>query len=133
MQAEVDTSLSITEEASSAAAVPVDIQILKELVGDDAEMIRELLQEYRVNSAVITKDLHAAFQAGQWTTVGSTAHKLKSSSRSVGAIVLGELCAKLEQAGKAKEAKTLKSLLPVFDKEMAKVEAFLEHYNTTQD
>ena len=127
----IDTPSPITE--ASSTAVPVDIQILKELIGDDPEMIRELLQEYRVNSATITKDLHAAFQAGQLTTVGSAAHKLKSSSRSVGAMVLGELCAKLEQAGKAKDAKTLESLFPVFEKEMAKVEAYLEHYKTTQD
>jgi two-component system, sensor histidine kinase and response regulator len=126
-------SLSPKKAAPSATEVPVDIQVLKDLVGDDAEMIKDLLQEYRDNSAATTKALHAAFQAGQWSTVGSTAHKLKSSSRSVGAMALGELCAKLEQAGKANDAKTLESLLPDFDKEMAKVEAFLTHYNTTQD
>lgn len=126
-------SLSPKKAAPSATEVPVDIQVLKDLVGDDAEMIKDLLQEYRDNSAATTKALHAAFQAGKWSMVGSTAHKLKSSSRSVGAMALGELCAKLEQAGKANDAKTLESLLPDFDKEMTKVEAFLTHYNTTQD
>ena len=119
-------STSSASTATPSPTVPVDIQILKELIGDDLEMIRELLQEYRVNAATTTKDLHAAFQAGQWTIVGSTAHKLKSSSRSVGAMALGELCAKVEQAGKANDAKTLETLLPAFDEEMAKVEAHLE-------
>lgn len=128
----VDT-LSPEKAAPSATEVPVDVQILKDLVGDDVEMINDLLQEYRDNAAATTKALHAAFQAGQWSIVGSTAHKLKSSSRSVGAMALGELCAKLEQAGKANDAKTLESLLPDFDNEMARVEAFLAQYNTTQD
>ena len=119
-------SVSGTLTATPSTAVPVDIQILKELIGDDSEMIRELLQEYRVNAVTITKDLHAAFQAGQWTIVGSTAHKLKSSSRSIGAMAFGELCAKIEQAGKANDAKTLEALLPAFDEEMARVEAYLE-------
>jgi two-component system, sensor histidine kinase and response regulator len=119
-------SVSGTLTVAPSTTVPVDIQILKELIGDDSEMIRELLQEYRANAVTTTKDLHAAFQAGQWEIVGSTAHKLKSSSRSIGAMVFGELCAKIEQAGKSNDVKTLEALLPAFDEEMARVEAYLE-------
>jgi HPt (histidine-containing phosphotransfer) domain-containing protein len=56
------------------------------------------------------------------------AHKLKSSARSVGALVLGELCAELEKTGKAGDNKALALLLPKFDQELAHVERFLEGY-----
>lgn len=122
------SALSSTKSASPAAngAPVVDIQVLKALIGDDSEMLKELLQEYRVNAAETGKDLHAAFKTKEWNIVGSTAHKLKSSSRSVGAMALGELCAKLEQAGKANDIHRLETLLPQFDQEMAKVDKYLK-------
>ena len=105
--------------------VPVDVHVLEGLVGNDPEMIKEMLQDYRASAEKTAVELRAAYQAGQWVTVGSLAHKLKSSSRSVGALALGELCAKMEQAGKSNDAKVLAELLPCFDTEMAKVETYL--------
>jgi HPt (histidine-containing phosphotransfer) domain-containing protein len=43
--------------------------------------------------------------------VGELAHKLKSSSRSVGALFLGELCQKLEAAGSAADAQACSVLM----------------------
>ena len=56
-----------------------------------------------------------------------SAHKLKSSARSVGALALGELCAEMEQAGKAGDMRgALKALLPRFESELAAVDKYIE-------
>ncbi len=123
-QSSAPQSLILTHEVESAV-VPVDVHVLEKLVGDDPDMIKEMLQDYRVSAGKTATELRAAYQTGQWVTVGSLAHKLKSSSRSVGALVLGELCAEMEQAGKNNDAKALVELLPSFDAEMAKVAAYL--------
>ncbi len=115
----------VREAKSVTVPVPVDVHVLEKLVGNDPEMIKEMLQDYRISAEKTTTELRAAYQAKQLATVGSIAHKLKSSSRSVGALTLGELCAKMEQAGKNNDAKALAELLPSFDAEMVKVETYL--------
>ncbi|MDD2915123.1 MAG: PAS domain S-box protein [Gallionella sp.] len=106
----------------------VDVNVLKALIGDDEEMIREFLHDFRLSAAKIAVELRAACAAGQAAAAGALAHKLKSSSRSVGALALGELCAAMEKAGKAGDAEALAVLLPKFEQELAGVEGFLDGY-----
>ncbi|MBS0388571.1 MAG: Hpt domain-containing protein [Proteobacteria bacterium] len=104
-------------------AMPVDIGVLKELVGDNAAVINEVLQDFRVSAARIVAELRAACTARQSKLAGAAAHKLKSSARAVGALELGELCAALERAGKAGDGAALYEQLPAFNAEMAAVDA----------
>ncbi|MCP5242085.1 MAG: response regulator, partial [Burkholderiales bacterium] len=113
-------------ESESTAQIPVDVRVLEELIGDDQETIQEMLRDFRENAAQIAATLRSAYQTGQLVEVGSTAHKLKSSSRSVGALKLGELCAEMEKAGKGSDQKSLDVLLPEFDVELRRVEAYLD-------
>jgi CheY-like chemotaxis protein/HPt (histidine-containing phosphotransfer) domain-containing protein len=110
------------------AGVPVDVNVLKALVGDDEAMIREFLHDFRLSAAKIGVELRTACAAGQATDAGAHAHKLKSSARSVGALALGELCAEMEKAGKGGDMEELAVLLPRFEQELAKVESYLEGY-----
>ncbi|MDO8312453.1 MAG: Hpt domain-containing protein, partial [Sideroxyarcus sp.] len=108
--------------------IPVDVNVLKALVGDDEEIIRDFLHDFRLSAAKIAAELRTACAAGQAVDAGALAHKLKSSARSVGALALGELCAAMEHAGKAGDTATLAVLLPKFEQELASVEHFLEGY-----
>jgi len=109
-----------------AESVPVNVHILEELIGNDAATIKEMLQDFRISAEKITSELQAAYRAKQFALVGSIAHKLKSSARSVGALALGELCAKIEQAGKQNNEEALLALLPRFDTEIITVNAYLD-------
>ena len=104
------------------------MNVLKALIGDDGAMIREFLHDFRLSAAKIAAELRAACAANQTEAAGALAHKLKSSSRSVGALALGELCAALEQAGKGGDTSALALLLPKFEQELAGVEGFLDEY-----
>ena len=110
------------------AGVPVDVNVLKALVGDDEAMIREFLHDFRLSAAKIAAELRTACAAGQAAAAGALAHKLKSSSRSVGALALGELCFEMEKAGKAGDAKALTALLPQFEQELAVVNEYLDPF-----
>ena len=109
----------------ASALVAVDVDLLKALVGDDEAVIRDFLHDFRISAAKIAAELKAACNDGQTAQAGALAHKLKSSARSVGALALGELCAAMEQAGKAGDTETLAVLLPKFDAEMAVVDEYL--------
>ena len=110
---------------AAALAVPVDVSVLKALVGDDPAMISELLHDFRLSATGIAEELRSACEAGQASATGAAAHKLKSSARSVGALALGELCDAMEQAGKAGQVEALTVLLPRFEAEMAAVDNYL--------
>jgi HPt (histidine-containing phosphotransfer) domain-containing protein len=110
---------------SAVAAKPVDASILEQLVGNDPAVISEFLQDFRVSARKTADELRAAWQAGDAKTAGSIAHKLKSSARSVGALQLGELCAQMEQAGKAGDMTRLNELLPSFESESAAVDKYI--------
>jgi len=111
-----------------AASLPVDINVLKKLVGDDEATIREFLHEFRLSAARIAEELRTACATGNSARVAAAAHKLKSSARAVGALESGELCAKMEQFGKTGNTKALTALLPSLEQELANVEHFLEGY-----
>ncbi len=119
------------QAAGSQATTPVDVSILEALVGNDPATIREFLQDFRANTSEIGEQLRSAAQKNQFDLIKAAAHKLKSSARSVGAIQLGEWCAKIEQAAKDSNEKELASLLPHFEEEREAVDNYLATLDKT--
>ncbi len=77
---------------------------LRELVGDDPDMLADLLHEFLRNAEVQTKAIAAAASLGDTDAMAGDAHTLKSAARSVGALALGDLCQRLETTGRAGDA-----------------------------
>ncbi|NQU44795.1 Hpt domain-containing protein, partial [bacterium] len=81
-----------------------------------------------VEGALTPPHIDTAFAAHDTGAIGATADKLKSSSRSVGADILADLCAVLEQSGKADDWAEVESqyprLAPAFEAVMDAIEAF---------
>ena len=59
-------------------------------------LIERVLQAFETSTLRLVPQLHAAQQAGDLATVRHVAHTLKSSSASIGAIKLSQLCAEIE-------------------------------------
>ena len=104
---------------------PVDIQILRSLVGDDPQLLREFLQTFRTSAARIAQEVEQAYCAGSAAKTVAAVHKLKSAARSVGAMALGDLCADMEQAGAAGQIDALSMAFEHFKVEMAAVDQHL--------
>ena len=73
---------------------------LHELVGGYEPIIKDLIQTYLNSSAALISDLQAAVVDQNPTRLEHSAHSLKSSSASLGATVLSDLCRQLEQQGR---------------------------------
>lgn len=90
------------------AAIPVDVEgetldtsaldTLREL-GDDA-FVRELVDDFATSMEEYLPSLRVAAQEGDAQTVYRTAHTVKSSSASLGAMRVSALAARIEQAGR---------------------------------
>lgn len=89
----------------SHAAHLVDVGVLQQLVGNDPETVHEFLAEYLKSARTLVQEMQVAFAAGDMRHISAIAHRLKSSSRSVGALALGDLCAGMENAGKEGDRK----------------------------
>ncbi|WP_147297966.1 ATP-binding protein [Trinickia dinghuensis] len=137
LQAVLDSHFPMREAPAVPAAPPareapprhaqaVDVDVLKGIVGDDPEIVRELLSDYQQSVGRLAAELRAHCDAGRGREAGAIAHKLKSSSRSVGALTLGDLCAELENAGKAGDLALLANWAKQFDAALAAVEQALD-------
>jgi len=101
----------------------VDVSILKSLIGDDDATVREFLAEFLASARQQAAEILASCQAGDNRRVGSVAHKLKASSRSVGALPLGDLCAELENVSRAGGKSELAERSARFQVAMAEVQS----------
>ena len=119
-------ALATPAALTQALSLPVDVSVLKALVGDDPAVVDEFLREFRLDARLIAEELRCACEAGRAKAGGAAAHKLKSSSRAVGALALGELCEMMDQAGRSGQVEALMALLPLFQAEMTAVDDYLE-------
>ncbi len=77
---------------------------LYSVIGDsEPDLLNELIQTYLQGGTVLTDDLTAAIAENNPSKLEQAAHSLKSSSASLGATHLAELCKQLEQQGRARD------------------------------
>ena len=94
---ELDTGEALEFPVSEQLSV-LDTGVLANLVGEDPALIEDILKDYQQSAQTLAAEIRAALAKGDMKTVGDCAHKLKSSSRAVGALALGEVCARMDQA-----------------------------------
>jgi HPt (histidine-containing phosphotransfer) domain-containing protein len=83
-----------------APVAALDLNRLKEMVGDDTDAQIAILKKYATTSGKCVSDVVAALARQAGSELGALGHKLKSSSRAIGADAVADLCADLELAGK---------------------------------
>jgi len=123
-------SMGASQVPSSA---PVQVSALEALVGTNPQLIQEFLDEFAVNAAGLAVELSDACKDLNSDAAAGIAHKLKSSSRSVGALRLADLCAAMEAAGNAGDLAVLREFLPAFQAEIALVEDYLRSLRAACD
>jgi signal transduction histidine kinase/CheY-like chemotaxis protein/HPt (histidine-containing phosphotransfer) domain-containing protein len=116
-----------SHEGQESAALPVDDKALRALVGDDDATIVEILKDFVSPATDNVDEITAAFNAESMQNVAESAHKLKSSARSIGAHRLADTCEALEAAGKSQDREKIAAhfpeLAPVFKAVVAHIKA----------
>lgn len=117
--------LSSLPVAVPSSVLALDDSVLRELVGDDDETVAELLSDYAQSLRELGAGIGQACASRNLARVAAHAHQLKSSSRSVGALALGGLCAELETAARAGLVDAVDTWVGHFVAERLRVEACL--------
>jgi signal transduction histidine kinase/DNA-binding response OmpR family regulator len=125
------TPPTIAAAASSspdaAAARPcIDIDVLRELVGDDPAMLAELIEDFCRSARQTHQEMKRVHAAGEATALAALAHRLKSSSRAVGALALADACVALERGGGAGNHLAIEAGMRLLDDAMTAVVGAIE-------
>lgn len=107
-------SYGATSPTVSHAGPVLDPNALAQYVGDDPALISEFLRDYLESALTASDEINSAAAISDWVTVGAVGHRLKSSSRAVGALPLGECCEGLELAAEKGDERAMKDLLAEF-------------------
>jgi HPt (histidine-containing phosphotransfer) domain-containing protein len=110
----------------SGSASAIDVTALNDVFGDDPPTVRRFLAEYRSSATQLAAEMRSARDAGDIRQIGSIAHKLKSSSRSIGALALGDLCAELENACRTGARGAVGQGIEQFEAELREVSAQID-------
>ncbi len=111
---------------SSPSDGPVDERALKDVFGDDPVTFKEILDSFVGPTAATIAELKEAWESRTATDVKGAAHKLKSSSRSVGANLMADTCQALEAAGAAAVWATIDDLTPKLEPMFTDVKTYIE-------
>jgi PAS domain S-box-containing protein len=110
-----------------------DIEILGHIVGDNLSLQHRLLSRFLVTTNEQVSSMQLDVSDGAFMALADKAHALKSASRSVGALVLGELCEGIEAAGLAADGVTCKTLSEQLPHDFAAVSALIHKHLAPAD
>ncbi|MEH2178991.1 PAS domain S-box protein [Nostoc sp.] len=102
------------------------LQSLQNMVGGDRVAFAELIECYLTETAKLVQHISTAIASQDMQTIWNTAHKLKSSSGSIGAIALAQLCKVLESQARSSKLENNLELLSLLYQEYEQVKTALE-------
>jgi PAS domain S-box-containing protein len=122
---------SVTQSFTETA---VDLEVLKGMVGDDAKVLHEMLQEFQHFSEESARSLLEYWNAGQLYETSAIAHRLKSSARAVGASRWADICEAIEREAGRGKSDDFQQAISAFSQELTRVsrhiKRLLEEYGS---
>lgn len=110
----------LSDEPLRAPTV-MDERSLALLVGDDPEVLADFRQRYMISALSTMDEMRVAMAAGDFARMSALAHRLKSSSRAMGAMALGACCEEVERAGASCSGSLMHALMVHMEDALAQV------------
>ena len=112
---------------SKNSSCPVDLNVLLDIIGNDTEAVKNLIDLFLENSQKRLQKLSQALTIQNWQDIEREAHSFKGASGGIGAIELYELCVKLESAGDDRNIKQAHEIYSTLKQEFERVKAYLQN------
>lgn len=90
----------------------VDPTVLPKMVGDNVEIHKKLFDKFIQDTPLSIEQIQRAYAEKDAIVIGEVGHKLKSSSRALGANPFADLCFSLQIAGKEEDWQLIDELYP---------------------
>ncbi|MEX0619254.1 MAG: ATP-binding protein, partial [Pseudohongiellaceae bacterium] len=102
------------DPAGTSSSSGIDFSLITRYLGDNREQISLFLAKYAKSIEKSRVMVQSAYNNGDWKEIGNITHTLKSTSRSVGALALGDLCAELEKSCNALDEPAIHEAMRTF-------------------
>ncbi|MEH1938650.1 MAG: PAS domain S-box protein [Nostoc sp.] len=102
------------------------LQSLRDMVRGDRVLFTQLIECYLTETRRLVQDISTAITTHDTQTLWKKAHQLKSSSASIGAIALAQLCKELEAQGQSSKLENDLELVSQLYEEYEQVETALQ-------
>jgi HPt (histidine-containing phosphotransfer) domain-containing protein len=99
---------------AAAADVAIDLKLLKEVSGDDQEVLHELIRTIRDAVRLQIPEMTTALKGSDLSAIQMASHKMKGTAGYIGAPALEAVCKRIEAAANDGDASTLPALQPLF-------------------
>ncbi len=115
-------------ESANQAGVefPIDHERLREMMGGNDVLAREMLLRFRDYLPDEARALNAALGGEDCTAIARTAHRLKGAAAAIGALRLAAVCARIEATARAVERTPLADLQHALVDEIRRLCDYLE-------
>ena len=100
----------------------IDPDILRRVVGNDSELLREVLEDFVRHAQSQITSIHAAFADQDAEQMKIPVHRLKGSAGLVGAYQVVDACTQLEAVAGESNWRLIYSLMPRLDGLMQDIE-----------
>ncbi|MCH8106418.1 MAG: EAL domain-containing protein [Proteobacteria bacterium] len=121
---EPDKKVSSEEDSTTV----IDLSVLQKSIGDKLDLQRQLMSSYADDLPNTLEKIRSAFAWHNNAQLAEIAHKLKSSTRSLGALEMADACQALELASKKNSWPDIHSSLPVVMLHASQVLSFIERF-----
>jgi two-component system sensor histidine kinase/response regulator len=103
------------------SADPIDLEVLRSFIGDDADDLSASLALFVESASKARAELRAAEAAGDADMAGATAHRFKSVARYLGATSLATTCERVEELGRRGDIEAIRRERPLLETELDRV------------
>jgi HPt (histidine-containing phosphotransfer) domain-containing protein len=107
----------------------LDVSYLQEISGGERELICEIVAVFREDVPPRIAAIHAAVTSDDIAEAARLAHALKGAAGSLGAQRLEQIAYRLEQCGKARQARECQQLLPLLTRATQELFSRLDEEN----
>jgi signal transduction histidine kinase/CHASE3 domain sensor protein/DNA-binding response OmpR family regulator len=119
------TAAASTASPPTHADAPLDAAIVEEITGNDDALARELLTRFRHHNDEDVRNLREALAHRDAARLASFAHRMKGSSRTIGAVSLARVCEEIERLALAHDIDGAANHLPRLEGEMDRLYAHI--------
>lgn len=104
----------------------VDCSVLAQICDGDSAFERRVLGNFRRAAETDAARLREAVARTDLAGVTRVSHSIKGASLTIGAGRLANVCERIEDAGRAAEWNTILANIPIFDREIDRVYAYID-------
>ncbi|MGE5094364.1 MAG: ATP-binding protein [Betaproteobacteria bacterium] len=121
----VRQSASAQEEPGAKDDAPIDFAMLHDISGGNEEVARDVLGRFRRYNAEDAQKLREAARDADAEKLTAFSHRIKGSSRTIGANGLAAICERLERAARARDLQSIAADLAAFDEEIERLDRYI--------